>query len=200
MAQVDFVAGDVLGETVLGFSRDRIFCQDEEVASSLVGDRTALAVAHKILATASSDLHVRIGISIHALALWLDIDISEITDASQAEIYGISQEHGDDADTWIEQARALQRDIDKSRALANEVVREAEAEVGLQETIKDKEILRRTLHSDVVYRSQTFNALNNIKEIKIKLDMVEETGVEAQIIESLDLLNSERTKSHWMFA
>lgn len=68
MAQVNSVPGDVLGATVLDFSRDRIFCQDEEVASALVGDRKALADAHKILAAASSDLHVRMRNSIHALA------------------------------------------------------------------------------------------------------------------------------------
>jgi centromere/kinetochore protein ZW10 len=90
---------------------------------------------------------------------------------SQTEIRQISRESAPDVETWIANAKALQADIEKSRKLSSEIVRQAEA----LEThpIEEHEAHVEFLQKEVRFNAQLGEALQSIKEVDTQLKLVE---------------------------
>jgi centromere/kinetochore protein ZW10 len=109
-------------------------------------------------------------------------------------VKALSRGSAPDVDTWIQNANSLQTDIDKSRALAAEIVRaDGIGEQRLAE-VEDAENHVRFLLKERSYNSQVEAALRAIKNAWNLLDEVEATGSENRILDALHLLASKRNQ------
>jgi centromere/kinetochore protein ZW10 len=93
-------------------------------------------------------------------------------------------------DAWIKNAKALQDDIDRSRKLASEIVREADA--GNIKTQAAREAAERVefLTKEALYNEQVRHKLRKLKAIRDLLDEAEELAVERKIMPALYALES----------
>lgn len=84
----------------------------------------------------------------------------------------------------------MEDDINRSRSLANEIVRRAEAPEVSGQTIRETEEKVHFLQREVVYNQQVREALNSIKHVNGLLDQVEQARNERRVLDSLHLLES----------
>lgn len=89
-------------------------------------------------------------------------------------------------------AKALEDDINKSRSLANEIVRRAEAPEVSGQSILEAEEKVGFLQREVGYTAQVREALTNIKRVNELLDQVEQARNERRVLDSLHLLESKK--------
>jgi len=98
--------------------------------------------------------------------------LNDAKEALETEIRTISRESAPDVETWIATAKALQKDIQASRALANKIVKQAE------EDKYSDEIELHGLHVDFLEKELRFNsqlgeALASVKEVEDCLRQVD---------------------------
>jgi centromere/kinetochore protein ZW10 len=103
----------------------------------------------------------------------------------QAEIRQISRDKASSVDVWIAHAKTIQNDIDKSRKLANAVVREAEADEERLEGLKDKENTVEFLTKEVAFSASLRDGLKAIQVTRDRLRDVEKLATERKIHEAL---------------
>lgn len=84
-------------------------------------------------------------------------------------------------------AKALQADIDKSRKLASEIVRQAEAQE--HSPLEEQEAHVAFLQREATFNSQLGEALESIKEVDIQLKQVDRLTSEKRILDSLRTLD-----------
>lgn len=89
-------------------------------------------------------------------------------------------------------AKALEDDINKSRSLANDIVRRAEAPEVSGQAILEAEEKVGFLQREVAYTAQVREALTNIKRVNGLLDEVEQARNERRVLDSLHLLESKK--------
>jgi len=89
----------------------------------------------------------------------------------QTEIRHISKESAANVEAWMANANSLLADLDKSRKLANEVVRQAEAQE--IDPIDELEAHVEFLQKEALYNSQLEDALQSIKEVDVQLMQVD---------------------------
>lgn len=109
---------------------------------------------------------------------------------SQDEICKTSREVAPDVDTWIENAKALQDDIDSSKRLANDIIRQAEADEQRGEVVKEQEIYLSFMENEVAFNNQLHDALLLIQDVHSCLERAEALINERQILECLQVLES----------
>ncbi len=112
----------------------------------------------------------------------------------QSEIRNISSESAPEVDSWIKHAKALQEDIDSSRTLANEIVRQAEAGDTINQAVKDGEDRVEFLSKEARYNAQLGEALRRIKTVRDLLDEAEHAAIDRKILTALHILSS----THWI--
>ena len=91
--------------------------------------------------------------------------LNDAKEALEAEIRNISRESAPDVDTWITTAKALQKDIQASRALANKIVKQAEEDKFVDE-IELQELHVDFLERELRFNSQLGEALVSVKEVE----------------------------------
>lgn len=106
----------------------------------------------------------------------------------QAEIRDISREAAPDVTDWMRQARALQADIEKSRRLAGEIVKQAEADEERIRALEDQEAHLAFLEKEQLFNSQLHEALRSIKRVHQLHDEAERLAIERHILEALQVL------------
>lgn len=106
-------------------------------------------------------------------------------------MHAINEETKEDVGTWVRTAKALQEDIIRSKAMANEIVRQSEAPDTSGEAIDEAESKVQFLNREVQYSQQLHEVLGRIKRATLLLDQVELARDEHRILDSLRLL--ERT-------
>jgi centromere/kinetochore protein ZW10 len=109
----------------------------------------------------------------------------------QTEIQKTSREVAPDVDSWIQNAKTLQDDIDSSKRLANEILRLAEADEQRQELLKEQDDYLEFLENEVKFNNQLGEALLLIGEINERLDEAETLVYSGKILEALHMLQSE---------
>lgn len=114
----------------------------------------------------------------------------------QGEIRKISSEGAPEVDTWIKHAKAIQGDIDRSRNLASEIVRQTEAGESIRMAVKESEDRVEFLSKEVRYNNQVRDALRGIKNIRDLLDQAEQAAVERKILKALHILSSKNCIYH----
>jgi protein transport protein DSL1/ZW10 len=85
-------------------------------------------------------------------------------------------------------AKALQADIEASRRLASEIVRNSEADDTKIEAIQDQEAHVEFLEKESAFNELLRSALMSIKRINSIVDTAEEYSVQRQIAQPLQLL------------
>jgi centromere/kinetochore protein ZW10 len=103
----------------------------------------------------------------------------------QAEIRQISRDKASSVNVWIAHAKTIQNDIDKSRKLANAIVREAEADEERLDGLKDKENTVEFLTKEVAFSTSLRDGLKAIQVTRDRLRDVEKLATERKIHEAL---------------
>jgi len=103
----------------------------------------------------------------------------------QTEIRQISRESAPSIDKWIEHAKSIQDDIDRSRRLASSIVRQAEADDETEESLQENEKYVDFLTKEVSFNSQLLCALKGIQGVKEILRQAEDLAEEQKIVEAL---------------
>ncbi|KAK8101904.1 centromere kinetochore protein [Apiospora kogelbergensis] len=111
----------------------------------------------------------------------------------EAEVHTINEETAPDVQSWVANAKTVEDDINRSRALANEIVRRAEAPEVSGQTIRETEEKADFLQREVVYNQQVREALASIKHVNGVLDQVEQARNERRVLDSLHLLEKSWT-------
>jgi centromere/kinetochore protein ZW10 len=111
-----------------------------------------------------------------------------LTSHLQSEIRQISSDSAPDVDTWITNAKSLQDNVEKSRKLANSIIREAEADEERLERVQENENYVDFLAKETAFNDQLLEALRSIQRAHDSLDKAEELASERKILEALRLL------------
>lgn len=90
--------------------------------------------------------------------------------------------------SWVANAKTLEDDVNRSRSLANEIIRRSEAPEISGQTIRETEEKVQFLQREAAYNRQLHEALTSIKRVNELLDQVEQTRDERRVLESLHLL------------
>lgn len=106
----------------------------------------------------------------------------------ESEIHTINEETSSDVQSWVANAKTVEDDINRSRSLANEITRRAEAPEVSGQTIIEAEEKVEFLQRETVYNRQVYDALTSIRRVNQLLDQVENTRNERRVLESLHLL------------
>ncbi|PMD15693.1 centromere/kinetochore protein-like protein zw10 [Hyaloscypha hepaticicola] len=149
---------DQLGQVLINFSTNGEFPEEESVSAAYV-QKSVLAPALAALSIARSEL--------------------------ETEIRQISHDSAPDVDAWIEHAKSIQDDIDRSRRLASSIVRQAEAEDETEETLQEKEKYVEFLTKEVSFNDQLLSALKGIQGVDEILQQAEELAAKQSIVEAL---------------
>ncbi|RFU26758.1 hypothetical protein B7463_g9583, partial [Scytalidium lignicola] len=150
-----------LGRTLIEFSRNGAFPEEEAVSAAFI-EGSALPGALEALNSAKADL--------------------------EKEIRQLSRESAPEVDSWILNAKSLQDDIDKSRRLASEIVRQAEADEENSEALREQEIYVEFLTREKLFNSQLRETLEAIRVANNAFDSAEQLSYEKKIIDALHSL------------
>lgn len=102
------------------------------------------------------------------------------------EVKRISQEVAPDVDGWIAQAKRLQVDIEQSKAVAREIVQQAEAAGSLRQQHQELAQKCILLEGEVTYTKRLENALGNIRSATNALGQGRQAAAHGDIEGALD--------------
>ena len=105
----------------------------------------------------------------------------------------INEETQGDVSSWVRNAKELQEDIIRSKAIANEIVRESEAPDVSGQATEDAEERAVFLNREVQYSRQLHEILRTIRHVYELLNEVEQASNERRVLDSLRLLESMHT-------
>ncbi|KAL3959127.1 hypothetical protein ACCO45_007289 [Purpureocillium lilacinum] len=114
--------------------------------------------------------------------------LARTTTELETEIHTINEETKDDVSSWVRNAKTLQEDIIRSKAIANDIVRQSEAPDVSGEAIADAESKAEFLNREVQYTQQLSGVLHKIRRVNQLLSDVETARDEHRILDSLRLL------------
>jgi protein transport protein DSL1/ZW10 len=109
---------------------------------------------------------------------------------SQAKIQTINKETAQDVNTWFDNAKSVQDDINRSKTLANDILKQAEQPDVSGKTIEEAEAKAEFLIKELDYNQQVRQALLGIKGVSKTLDEVERASKDRRILDALHLLES----------
>lgn len=92
--------------------------------------------------------------------------------------------------SWEKNAKSLQDDIIRSKAIANDIIRQSEAPETSGEAIQDAEEKADFLNREVQYTQQLYGVLKGIRHVNQLLGEVEKASQERRILDSLRMLES----------
>lgn len=150
-----------VSDALVAFASQGHFPDDESIAGASV-ESSVLPAAYQALDAARTDL--------------------------EAEIRSISRETATNVSDWMAQAQALQADIEKSRKLAGEIVKQAEADEERIHALEDHEAHLAFLEKEKLFNTQLYEALQSIKHVHQLLDETERLASERHILEALQTL------------
>jgi centromere/kinetochore protein ZW10 len=91
-------------------------------------------------------------------------------------------------DSWIEHAKALQNDIESSKRLASEIIRQAEADEQREDLISEQKKYLSFMEGEVLFNSQLRDALSVMQEVSECLERAEALIDARQILPCLTAL------------
>ncbi|KAL1882993.1 hypothetical protein VTK73DRAFT_515 [Phialemonium thermophilum] len=106
----------------------------------------------------------------------------------QADIHAVNSETASDVSTWQAQAESVQDDIVRSKAIASEIMKHADAPDVSGKTTELAEAKASFLRREISYTNHVLQALRSIKEVDETLDQVELARDERRILDALHLL------------
>ncbi|KAK3940724.1 hypothetical protein QBC46DRAFT_312993 [Diplogelasinospora grovesii] len=112
----------------------------------------------------------------------------------EAEVHTINEETADDVRSWKANAQSVQDDITRSKTLANEIQRKADAPILTGQEIREAEEKAAFLIRELNYNQQVQRALKGIRAVNQILDQVEQARNERRILDALHLLEKSWTE------
>jgi centromere/kinetochore protein ZW10 len=112
----------------------------------------------------------------------------------QAEIHAINEETAEDVASWRVNAKSVQDDIVRSKALANDILKQADTPDVSGKRTAEIEAKTNFLARELKYNRQVQDALRGIKAVNQTLDQVEQARDERRIIDALHLLEKSWTQ------
>lgn len=106
----------------------------------------------------------------------------------QQDIHKINEETADDVNTWYNNAKVLQDDINRSKQIANDIIRQSEEPETSGKTVEEAEARAAFLIRELNYNDELIQTLRAIKGINTVLDEVEQACAERRIVDALRLL------------
>ncbi|TLD11063.1 hypothetical protein PgNI_05587 [Pyricularia grisea] len=106
----------------------------------------------------------------------------------EQDIHQINQETADDVNTWYNNAKVLQDDINRSKQIANDIIRQSEDPETSGKTVEEAEARAAFLIRELNYNDELIQTLRAIKAINTILDEVEQACAERRIVDALRLL------------
>lgn len=101
----------------------------------------------------------------------------------QTDVRGVSQNSSSDVEDWITQARHLQEDIERSKAVAREIVKEQEEGQGLSARVQDAKAKLELLQNETSFNSSVTLSLENTWAVDKDLNEAESTLTAGRLIE-----------------
>ncbi|KAJ0117044.1 centromere kinetochore protein [Diaporthe amygdali] len=114
--------------------------------------------------------------------------LAEAKSKLETEIHSINEETAPDVSSWMANAQSVQDDINRSKRLANDIVRQAEEPVLSGAAIQEAEDKFVFLQAEIAYNQRVQEALRGIKDVNQILDQVERARDERRILDALHLL------------
>ncbi|ROW02965.1 hypothetical protein VSDG_01799 [Cytospora chrysosperma] len=114
--------------------------------------------------------------------------LSEAKSRLEAQIHNINQETAPDVSSWMANAQSLQDDINRSKHIANDILRQAEEPVVSGKARKEAEEKVVFLQAELAYNQRVKDALRAIRDVNQILDEVEKARDERRIVNALRLL------------
>jgi centromere/kinetochore protein ZW10 len=102
----------------------------------------------------------------------------------------INEETTDEVSSWAANAQSLQEDIIRSKTLANDIIRQADAPDVSGKSIQEAEEKAAFLAREVQYSQQLHGVLKSIHAVHELLGEIETARNERRILDSLHLLES----------
>lgn len=90
--------------------------------------------------------------------------------------------------SWVTNAKSLQEDIIRSKAIANDIIRQSETPDVSGKTIQDAEAKVEFLSREVQYAQQLDEALKGVRHVNHLLSEAEQASNERRILDSLRFL------------
>ena len=113
------------------------------------------------------------------------LDVKLIECHAQAGIRSVSRDAATQVSDWMTQAQALQADIEKSRKLAGDIVKQAEADEEQAHALEDQQMHLDFLEKERLFNSQLFVALHSIKHAQELFNEAEKLASERDILNAL---------------
>ncbi|KAH8908938.1 hypothetical protein BR93DRAFT_977027 [Coniochaeta sp. PMI_546] len=120
--------------------------------------------------------------------------LAETKSKLQAEIHAINEETASDVHSWQANAKRVQDDILRSKALANDILKQADTPDVLGKRLHDIEAKADFLVRELNYNQQVQQALQGIKAVNQTLDQVERARDDRRILDALHLLEKSWTQ------
>ncbi|KAM4066481.1 centromere/kinetochore zw10 domain-containing protein [Hirsutella rhossiliensis] len=120
-------------------------------------------------------------------------DLATTKNELEAQIHTINQETKDDVSSWVRNAKSLQDDIIRSKTIANDIIRQAEAPQVSGEAIQNAEARADFLCREVQYSQQLHSVLQKIQNVARLLGNVDRAKNERRVLDSLRLLEQSWT-------
>lgn len=159
-------ASEGLGPAIVNFTTEKVF--PDETISSLKIKPDELPAAIKALDEAKAKLEL--------------------------DIHQINEETADDVNTWYNNAKVLQDDINRSKQIANDIIRQSEDPETSGKTVEEAESRAAFLVRELNYNDELIKTLRGIKGVNSVLDEVEQARAERRILDALRLLEKSWTK------
>jgi protein transport protein DSL1/ZW10 len=106
-------------------------------------------------------------------------------------VHAINEDTAEDVRSWRTNAQSVEDDIVRSKALANQILREADTPDVSGKASREAKAKTEFLIRELKYNQQVQNALRGIKSVSATLDQVEQARDERRILDALHLLESE---------
>lgn len=106
----------------------------------------------------------------------------------QADIRERSRDTALDVDGWISQAKQLQVEIEESRVLAREIVRQSDAGKALEDGVGDASSKVDLLKGEVIFNETLVKTLEQIQRIHQLLNSVQEAALRDRLVDAIDWL------------
>lgn len=119
-----------------------------------------------------------------------------LTLLSQTEIKTISKENAPNVDAWIASAKSIQDDIQKSKKLANAIVRRAQADEERREGQQEKERYAGFLQREVEFQDQLLVSLHALQGVQDILRQAEDLASQTRIVDAIRNLDGRFTHTH----
>lgn len=101
----------------------------------------------------------------------------------QTDVRGLSQNSSSDVDEWITQARHLQEDIQRSKAVAREIVKEYEECRNLSSSVQDAKAKLELLQQETSFNQAVTLSLEDTWSLDRDLNEVESTLTSGRLLE-----------------